>query len=180
MDTKHIVMVVDQNIDSEDEYRWFDRFIKQNNDKIYAVCRYYYCGDKYGADEIVSSAVLRCWKSRQKMMAITTEKERQWWCLCIVKNEALRWNSKTVREVVGTVPEVVDMADDKDELLSELYELIDQLPAEDMTIVRLYIERRKLKDIATELQMSISAVAMRINRVKHRLKDMYLRSHHIS
>ena len=57
----------------------------------------------------------------------------------------------------------------------QLRQLIETLPEESSTIIRAFLDGFSYKEIAEMTGSSVGAVAMRITRIKRKLKNMYER-----
>lgn len=66
---------------------------------------------------------------------------------------------------------IVDQTEDLEEQTRMLRKMIDQLNDIDKAIMILYLEEKTYEEIATILNISKSAVGVRINRIKKRLKE---------
>ena len=70
-----------------------------------------------------------------------------------------------------TMMVIVDQTEDLEEQTRMLRKMIDQLNDIDKAIMILYLEEKTYEEIATILNISKSAVGVRINRIKKRLKE---------
>lgn len=63
--------------------------------------------------------------------------------------------------------------DASNEQLEQLWQMIDSLNPDDRKIVTLYLEGYNYEEIAAKVNISKGAVAMRLTRIKKKLKKMY-------
>ena len=59
------------------------------------------------------------------------------------------------------------------EQVEQLWQMIDSLNSDDRKIVTLYLEGYSYEEIAAKINASKGTVAMRLSRIKKKLKNMY-------
>lgn len=106
------------------------------------------------------------------------------WLYSIIHNtciDYLRKNKKNSQQVLTEkmVDEVADLIEDVDEVPQEVsLQILDQLldtisPEEKLLLLLKYKEKHSIKDIQTSLNLSESAVKMRLKRAKEKINALY-------
>jgi len=106
------------------------------------------------------------------------------WLYSIIHNtciDFLRKNKRNTRQVLTEkmIDEVADMIDEVDEVPEELSEVIlnklleEISPDEKLILLLKYKEKHSIKDIQTSLNLSESAVKMRLKRAKEKINKLY-------
>lgn len=108
------------------------------------------------------------------------------WLYAIIHNtciDYLRKNKKNMRQVITEkmVDEIADLIDDTDNVPEELsVQILDKLleemsPEEKLILLLKYKEKHAIKDIQLSLNLSESAVKMRLKRAKEKINTLYNR-----
>nr|WP_281349504.1 RNA polymerase sigma factor [Fulvivirga aurantia] len=106
------------------------------------------------------------------------------WLYSIIHNtciDYLRKSKKNARQVITEqmVEELAEMVEDVDELPEELSEaildkLLDEIsPEEKLLLLLKYKEKHSIKDIQQSLNLSESAIKMRLKRAKEKVNKLY-------
>lgn len=106
------------------------------------------------------------------------------WLYSIIHNtciDYLRKNKKNTQQVLTEkmVDEVADLIEDVDEIPQEMsLQILDQLldtisPEEKLLLLLKYKEKHSIKDIQVSLNLSESAVKMRLKRAKEKINALY-------
>ena len=140
---------------------------------IYKVC-YIYANDQDNLNDLFQETVLNLWKSFPRYRGdsnITT------WVYRIAMNTCITFlrRSNTRPQTIPMTANMASMMADDDEtagMLQELYKLINQLGKLERALILLWLEERSYQEIADILGISKNNVAVKLNRVKEKLKKM--------
>ena len=140
---------------------------------IYKVC-YMYATDEYTLEELYQETVINLWKAFPQFKEhckVST------WVYRIAMNTCISYFRKSsVRPT--TIPITFHMettlADDSAQsgYLRELYRMISQLGKLDRALILLWLEDKSYQEIADVLDITKANVAVKINRIKEKLKKM--------
>ncbi|MHB8598712.1 MAG: RNA polymerase sigma factor [Ktedonobacteraceae bacterium] len=148
-------------------------------------------GDKDVAEDLVQETLLEAWKHLHNLRDVS---RRTQWLSGVARNVCLRWLRKSSRDtthLIDPLPgqhtpsieleeQLTDDFDIEVELeRKELIELLDRamalLPPETRAVlVKRYVEDSPLQEVAAELGMNVSAVAMRLQRGKLALRRVLI------
>ena len=140
---------------------------------IYKVC-YMYANDQDDLNDLFQETVLNLWKgfpSYRGDSKLTT------WVYRIAMNTCisfLRHASTRPQTVPMTANVASQMAADEDTeaRLQDLYKLINQLGKLERARILLWLEERSYQEIADILGLSKANVAVKLNRIREKLKKM--------
>ena len=140
---------------------------------VYKVC-YIYANDKDSLNDLFQETVLNLWKSFPRYRGdgnITT------WVYRIAMNTCITFlrRSNTRPQTIPMTADVASLATTDEEtagLLHELYKLINQLGKLERALILLWLEERSYQEIADILGISKSNVAVKLTRVKEKLRKM--------
>ncbi len=99
------------------------------------------------------------------------EHERAWLIRTTVNRcyDLLRYNSRRTHE---SLDEIADVAAADEELHTEIFQLLEKIPAKNKTVIILhYLEGFSIEEIARMLRISSSAVKMRLSRGREQMKE---------
>lgn len=140
---------------------------------IYKVC-YMYATDEYTIEELYQETVINLWKAFPQFKEhckVST------WVYRIAMNTCISYFRKSsVRPT--TIPITFHMettlVDDSAQscYLRELYRMISQLGKLDRALILLWLEDKSYQEIADVLGITKANVAVKINRIKEKLKKM--------
>ena len=140
---------------------------------IYKVC-YMYATDEYTLEELYQEAVINLWKAFPQFKE---HSKVSTWVYRIAMNTCISYFRKSsVRPM--TIPITFRMettlADDSAQsgYLRELYRMISQLGKLDRALILLWLEDKSYQEIADVLGITKANVAVKINRIKEKLKKM--------
>ena len=140
---------------------------------IYKVC-YMYATDEYTLEELYQETVINLWKAFPQFKE---HSKVSTWVYRIAMNTCISYFRKSsVRPT--TIPITFRMettlADDSAQsgYLRELYRMISQLGKLDRALILLWLEDKSYQEIADVLSITKANVAVKINRVKEKLKKM--------
>ena len=141
-----------------EQERMFLCLVEQHRQMIYKVC-FIYASDDETISDLYQEVVLNLWKAYR-----------------IAVNTCVSWLRSSKRRP-QTVPLTLSMADhfadeQERERLRELYTLINRLGKLERALILLWLEERSYEEIAEILDISVSNVGVRINRIKSKLRNM--------
>ena len=140
---------------------------------IYKVC-YMYANDQDDLNDLFQETVLNLWKgfpSYRGDSKLTT------WVYRIAMNTCITFLRRSNTRI-QTIPMTKDVAslmaeeDGTEGQLRELYKLINQLGKLERALILLWLEERSYQEMADILGISKNNVAVKLNRVKEKLKKM--------
>ena len=154
------------------EKEFLEMFAAQKR-TIYKVC-YIYANDQDNLNDLFQETVLNLWKSFPRYRGdsnITT------WVYRIAMNTCITFlrRSSTRPQTIPMTTNMASMMADDDEtagMLQELYKLINQLGKLERALILLWLEERSYQEIADILGISKNNVAVKLNRVKEKLRKM--------
>ena len=140
---------------------------------IYKVC-YIYSKDKDNLNDLYQESVLNLWRSYPRFR---NECKVSTWIYRIALNTCISFYRKE-----KNVPEIVSLTKDTDwaieahdpinEMLKQLYQMINQLGQLDKSIILLYLEDKSYEEIAEITGLTVTNVATKLSRIKDKLKRM--------
>ena len=140
---------------------------------IYKVC-YIYSKDKDNLNDLYQESVLNLWRSYPRFR---NECKVSTWIYRIALNTCISFYRKE-----KNVPEIVSLTRDTDwaieahdpinEMLKQLYQMINQLGQLDKSIILLYLEDKSYEEIAEITGLTVTNVATKLSRIKDKLKRM--------
>lgn len=153
----------------------FNAMLLRNKAMLWHICSDYSLGRAWNVEDCMQEVIFYLWRDYPKFEGRSSEKT---WVYRVATNTMLMLRRKDTKSPV-TAPidqQENNMATDtKDENYIQLLQLIDHLPEKDGAIIRAYLDGFSYQEIATMNHSTVGAVAMRIARVKKRLKNMYER-----
>ena len=137
-----------------------------------------YVDEKFAAEEIVETTLLKLWQNRQKVDKIKNLKS---YLYTMVRNASIDYNKKE-KKFVRLEIDKHDAVSQKSQFIIEeetyaiLFQALEKLPEKCKKVFELScLEGMKYKDIAEDLQISINTVksqrARAIELLKNQLKD---------
>ncbi len=140
---------------------------------IYKVC-YLYSSSSAPLNDLYQDAVLNLWKAFPNFRH---ECKISTWMYRITLNTCISFvrKEKNMPEIITLTHEADWMTHEKDdfnEMLRELYSLINRLGQLDKSIILLYLEDKSYEEIAEITGLTITNVATKLSRIKDKLKKM--------
>ena len=140
---------------------------------IYKVC-YIYAKDQDDLNDLFQETVLNLWKSFPRYRG---DSKLTTWVYRIAMNTCitfLRRSNTRPQTVPMTAQAVASLEADEEtsEQLKELYRLINQLGKLERALILLWLEERSYQEMADILGLSKANVAVKLNRIKEKLKKM--------
>ncbi len=135
--------------------------------------------DRAEAEDIVQDTLIRVWDKRDEWSQMDSVEA---YCLTITRNLAIDRSQKKESQNVELTPETQEMPDasvpdrqmERDEQLSIVHRLINELPEKQRSIVQLRdIEGKSYKEIAEVLGLTEEQVKVNLFRARQRIKTKY-------
>ncbi len=151
----------------------FIDLVTQNQQIIYKVC-YFYTSDDFTLDELYQETIINLWKAYP---TFRRESKVSTWIYRIAMNTCISYMRKSYSKP-NTIPistYIADNTPDNDtsnKYLHELYQMINQLGKLEKALILLYLEDKKHQEISEILGISKNNVAVKLNRIKDKLKKM--------
>ena len=154
------------------ENEFLDMITAQNR-TIYKVC-YIYAKNQDDLNDLFQETVLNLWKSYPRYRG---DSKLTTWVYRIAMNTCITFlrRSNTRPKTIPITSDVIRRQTDDDGTagqLQELYNRINQLGKLERALILLWLEERSYQEMADILGISKANVAVRLNRVKEKLKKM--------
>ena len=150
----------------------FIELIQQNERLIYKVCSVY-TSEALPIADLFQEVVCNLWKGYSKFRnecSISTWMYRIALNTCI---SGLRKETKRPEHIpINQLAEQLVEPESFDENIKEMYRLIRQLKTLERAIVLLYLEEKSYQEIADITGLTVSNVAVKLNRIKEKLRTM--------
>ena len=158
----------------------FNALILRHKAMIWHICSDYRLGSAWNTEDCVQEVIMNLWRSYKSFEGRSTEKT---WVWRVATNTMLMLQRKDVRSpqtesIDAESEEKKDDSSDNDSY-QQLQQLIEALPEESGVIIRAFLDGFSYKEIAEMTDSSVGAVAMRIARLKRRLRIMYDRENNL-
>ena len=155
-----------------EQEQMFLSLMEQHKQIIYKVC-FMYASEEETINDLFQEVTLNLWKGFPRFRG---ESKTSTWVYRIAVNTCVSWLRSSNRRL-QTVPLTLSTADlitdeQEKENLRELYSLINRLGKLERALILLWLEERSYEEIAEILDISVSNVGVRINRIKAKLKEM--------
>jgi len=140
---------------------------------IYKVC-YAYAKDQDDLNDLYQEVVLNLWKGFPRYRGdskLTTWVYRIAMNTCITFLRRSNARPQTIPLTIDAVGQVAD-EEGKTYQLLELYKLISQLGKMERALILLWLEERSYQEMADILGISKNNIAVKLNRIKEKLKTM--------
>lgn len=150
----------------------FIALVEEHKRIIYKVC-YVYAADKENLNDLYQEVVINLWKAYPRFRG---ECAASTWVYRIGLNTCISFfrKSKSQPEVVPITVDLEAFADEEDKTASlrELYRMINCLGQLERALILLWLEERSHQEIAEIIGISRNNVAVRLNRIREKLKAM--------
>lgn len=155
----------------------FTNLIEANKGILYSVCNNY-CKDPSKRDDLAQEILIQLWKS---MDSWNEKFPFSTWMYRVALNVAISnfRKEKSLLTPESLDEQVIQVAGEnetwieKEEKLTQLHQLINQLKDLDRTLMLLYLEGRSYLEIAMILGITETNVATKISRIKEKLKQSF-------
>lgn len=148
----------------------FDTVIKEHEPTILNICRVYSNGKREDMQDLFQDILVNIWKS---IRLFKGKSSIGTWIYRIALNTAISHLRKEKKQVpvVEITEEFNRLADENkpDEDLEKLYESIEKLNDFDKSVILLYLDNKKHKEIAEILGIGVSNVGTQVQRIKAKL-----------
>jgi len=151
----------------------FLELISEQKRTIYKVC-YVYAKDQDDLNDLFQEVVLNLWKGFPRYRG---DSKLSTWVYRIAMNTCITFLRRSSTRP-STIPITADVAgslieeEGKTGQLRELYRLINQLGKLERALILLWLEQRSYQEMADILGISKGNVAVKLTRVKDKLKKM--------
>lgn len=149
------------------------QLIKQNHTIICQVCKVYYPCDRYRQMDLYNDVIYRIWKGIDHFKGKSTERT---WIYRIAINTAINHYTTDIRirkNISITLAMEESLPNEEDnQLITELYELIEHLNPLEKAVIYLYLDRKKQVEIGQILGLSETNVSTIIGRIKSKLRKI--------
>ena len=150
----------------------FLSLMERHRQIIYKVC-FMYALDDENISDLYQEVTLNLWKAFPRFRG---DSKTTTWVYRIAVNTCVSWLRSSSRQP-QTIPFTLSMADlfadeQEKENLRELYDLINRLGKLERALILLWLDERTYEEISEILDISVSNVGVRINRIKAKLKAM--------
>ena len=151
----------------------FLELISEQKRTIYKVC-YVYAKDQDDLNDLFQEVVLNLWKGFPRYRG---DSKLSTWVYRIAMNTCITFLRRSSTRP-STIPITADVAgslieeEGKTGQLRELYRLINQLGKLERALILLWLEERSYQEMADILGISKGNVAVKLTRVKEKLKKM--------
>ena len=150
----------------------FIELIRENERLIYKVCSVY-VSDEFPIADLYQEVVYNLWKGFSKFR---NECSVSTWMYRIALNTCITGMRKELRRPkhvpILELRELLIEPESMDENIREMYRLIHQLKTLERAIILLYLEEKSYQEIADITGLTVSNVAVKLNRIKEKLKKM--------
>lgn len=148
----------------------FINILMQNKRIIYKVC-FMYADDNDDINDLYQEVVLSLWKAYQNFEGHSSVST---WIYRIALNTCITGLRKKKNYDYVPLQQDIDILDDceRDELLKQMHHLIHQLDNVDRMYIMLWLDEKNYDEIAEIVGVSRNNVAIRIHRIKEKLKRM--------
>lgn len=160
-------------MNKEELEKVFTALVTEYQRVIYKVC-YMYATDEYTLEELYQETVISLWKAFPQFRGCSKVST---WVYRIAMNTCISYFRKSsIRPVTIPITFHIEttLTDDSEQniYLRELYRMISQLGKLDRALILLWLEEKSYQEIADIMGITKSNVAVKINRVKEKLKRM--------
>lgn len=160
-------------MDTKELEKQFVEFVTEYKQVIYKVCCVY-ATDRDNLNDLYQEIVINLWKSFPRFRG---DCKASTWVYRISLNTCISFLRKS-NSRPQVVPITVDLEaafadeEDKTSQLRELYSMINKLSKLERALILLWLEERSYQEIAEILGLSRNNVAVKLNRIKEKLKAM--------
>ena len=158
----------------------FNALVLRHKAMIWHICSDYTVGKAWKTEDCIQEVLISLWRSFGSFEGRSSEKT---WVWRVATNTMLMLKRKEDRRPPTEPIEAVGVDEKDDETGNEKYkqlqQLINALPEESSTVIRAFLDGFSYKEIAEMTGSSVGAVAMRIARLKRKLRLMYERENNL-
>ena len=157
----------------------FNALVLRHKAMIWHICSDYKLGNAWNTEDCVQEVIMNLWRSFKGFEGRSSEKT---WVWRVATNTMLMLRRKDVRspQTESIETESVEKNEEpSNDNYQQLQQLIEALPEESGVIIRAFLDGFSYKEIAEMTNSSVGAVAMRIARLKRKLRIMYERENNL-
>ena len=159
-------------IDTKHQEREFISLVEEYKQVIYKVC-YIYSTSEENLNDLYQEVVINLWKAFPRFRG---DCKVSTWVYRIGLNTCISFFRKS-KSRPQLVPLTVDLGDfedkeDKTVLIRELYQMINRLGKMERALILLWLEEKSYQEMADITGLTRSNVAVKLNRIKEKLKTM--------
>lgn len=159
-------------MDKQQLEKEFIALVEEYKQVIYKVC-YIYATDAEHLNDLYQEVVINLWKAFPRFRS---ECKTSTWVYRIGLNTCISFfrKSKSRPEVVPITVDLESVAEEEDKtaLLRELYRMINSLGQLERALILLWLEERSYQEMADIIGISKNNVAVKLNRIREKLKTM--------
>lgn len=156
----------------------FRKVIEENEHKISSICKYYSSNDE-GQKDLYQEVLINIWKSLDSFRG---DAQLSTWIYRVAVNTAMGFTNKEIKRqkifidhnesILNNLVDLEeDLAKDKEKLVQQLENQINQLSVIDKIIMTLVMESVNHKEIASVIGITEPNVRVKIHRIKNELKE---------
>ena len=142
--------------------------IREYERVIYKVC-YLYANPNAPLNDLYQDVVLNLWKAYPKFRK---ECKVSTWIYRIALNTCKEKKVQEIASLTRDTDWAIEAHDPINEMLKQLYQMINQLGQLDKSIILLYLEDKSYEEIAEITGLTVTNVATKLSRIKDKLKRM--------
>ena len=151
--------------------------IREYERVIYKVC-YLYANPNAPLNDLYQDVVLNLWKAYSKFRK---ECKISTWIYRIALNTCISFyrKEKNIPEIVSLTKEIdwsIEAHDPVNEMLKQLYRMINQLGQLDKSIILLYLEEKSYEEIAEITGCNAEAIRSNLSRARKKVREVYLQT----
>ena len=158
----------------------FNALILRHKVMIWHICSDYKLGNTWNTEDCVQEVIINLWRSFKSFKGRSSEKT---WVWRVATNTMLMLKRKEAKSLQTKSIETENVEKNAEqsgnENCQQLQQLIEALPEESGVIIRAFLGGFSYKEIAEMTHNSVGAVAMRIARLKRKLRIMYERENNL-
>lgn len=150
----------------------FEETVRQYDGVIRKVC-YFYSSDVDDFNDLRQEALINLWRGFPRFRG---EASLSTWIYRVTLNScvsAFRKNRKGADTVpIDQCPGLLEEADDKAEMLREMYRMINRLGPSDKALILLWLDEHPYDEMASIMGLPRNTVASRLRRAKEKLVSL--------
>jgi RNA polymerase sigma-70 factor (ECF subfamily) len=158
----------------------FNALVLRHKAMIWHICSDYRLGNAWNTEDCVQEVIISLWRSFKGFEGRSSEKT---WVWRVATNTMLMLQRKDVRSPQTESIETESANKKGDEQGNDSYlqlqQLIEALPEDSSVVIRAFLDGFSYKEIADMTGSTVGAVAMRIARLKRKLRLMYERENNL-
>ena len=149
----------------------FIDLLNHNQNIIHKVCNLY-MDNISDREDLFQEITLQAWNAYN---SFRNESKFSTWLYRVALNTAISFYRKEKRKPViqslNQIPEHADDANNKEEQMQAMYKAINALSKIDKALIMLYLEDYNYEEIGNILGITANNVAVKMNRIKTKLKE---------